>query len=153
MSNDERNTDGTFAPGNGGGPGRPRRAVELEYLGIVAGVVTLERWQRICEAAAVNAEAGDTAARAWLSKYLLGDTPPTLFELARRDSAGVTPDAELAAQLEMDSRTMAERLSLFGFGPDLTAFETAASAARTAESDAAGMRLLRKIKRQQAAAV
>jgi hypothetical protein len=136
----ERNSDGTFSTGNAGGPGRPRRAIELEYLAAVADACRPERWTRIVEAACVAAEAGDDKARQWLSKYLLGAEPPTLLALARRDVAGVSPDDELAAQLAVDSLTLSERLSQFGFGPDLTAFETAAAAARMADDIPAGVR-------------
>ena len=149
----ERNTDGTFSTGNAGGPGRPRRHVELEYLGMLADACTPERWQRIVEAACVAAEAGDTQARNWLSRYLLGDTPPTLFELARRDVAGVTADAELQAQVEMDSRSISERLMQFNFGPDLTPFEVAAAAARPADDVPDGVKRLRNVKRERPTAV
>ena len=137
---DERNTDGTFAAGNTAGRGRPRRQVELEYLGVLADACTPERWARIVEAACVAAESGDDKARQWLSKYLLGAEPPTLLALARRDVAGVSADDELQAQLAVDSLTLSERLSQFGFGPDLTAFETAACAARMADDIPAGVR-------------
>ena len=32
----DRNMNGTFAPGNPGGPGRPRRGVERQYLAAFA---------------------------------------------------------------------------------------------------------------------
>ena len=146
-----RNSDGTFSTGNAGGPGRPRRAIELEYLAAVADSCPPARWLRIVESACVAAEAGDDKARQWLTKYLLGAEPPTLLALARRDVAGVSADDELQAQHDIDSRTAGEML--MQFGPTLTAFERAASAERAAESVTDGMKLLRKIKREQAAAV
>jgi len=77
----DRNTNGTFAPGNPGGPGRPRRGVERQYLEAFAGAVTLDDWRAIIQRAVADAKAGDAKARDWLSKYLVGDEPLALVEL------------------------------------------------------------------------
>src|SRR5262245_16249980 len=69
-----RDENGRFAPGNEGGPGRPRRDRERTYLTALADVVPLDRWRLICERAATDAEAGDARARNWLGDFLL---PPT----------------------------------------------------------------------------
>ncbi len=67
----DRNAAGQFAQGNSGGPGRPRRAVEQEYLAILRETVPLDAWKAICERAAKDAKAGNPKAREWLSRYLL----------------------------------------------------------------------------------
>ena len=78
----DRNTNGTFAAGNPGGPGRPRRGVERQYLAAFAEAVSLDDWQAIIQRAVADAKAGDAKARDWLSKYLVGDEPLALVELA-----------------------------------------------------------------------
>ena len=68
-----RKTNGQFAKGNGGGPGRPPRDVEADYLTTLIATVTADRWRRIVARAADDAEAGDHRTREWLGKYLVGD--------------------------------------------------------------------------------
>ena len=46
MSESVRNGDGKFANGNPGGPGRPRRTVELEYLAALGESVSLADWRK-----------------------------------------------------------------------------------------------------------
>ncbi len=70
-----RNADGTFAPGNSGGPGRPARATERQYMAVVMAACDLETWQAIVERAVTDARNGDSTARAWLASYLLGKPP------------------------------------------------------------------------------
>jgi hypothetical protein len=50
-----RDAKGRFQRGHKGGPGRPKRATEAEYLDALKASVPLERWQRVIEAAAVAA--------------------------------------------------------------------------------------------------
>lgn len=66
-----RDEKGHFLPGNPGGPGRPPRAVESDYLRILAETVTVDYWKQICERARDNALTGDAKARQWLSEHLL----------------------------------------------------------------------------------
>jgi hypothetical protein len=96
MSNDTptngRKPDGTFAPGNPGGPGRPRRATETAYFRTLADTVTLEDWRAIVARAIDDAKAGDGKAREWLSRYTLGAEPTTLQALAAMEELGLTDD-------------------------------------------------------------
>ena len=62
-----------------GGPGRPRRDVELQYLKTFSQKVTPEVWAGIVEKAVELALKGEKDSRNWLSKYLLGDN--TVFAL------------------------------------------------------------------------
>ncbi len=69
----KRTPKGTFAPGTAGGPGRPPRPVEKDYLRALSDACPPDRWRRIVERAVGQAEAGDAQARAWLAKFLCGD--------------------------------------------------------------------------------
>src|SRR5215510_12540897 len=75
-----RNGAGQFAPGNPGGPGRPRRVAERDYLVTLTEECPPETWRAICRRAVADAKAGDSKARDWLSRYLLGNPAelPTL---------------------------------------------------------------------------
>jgi hypothetical protein len=44
-------SNGRFAVGNPGGPGRPRRAIEREYLAALSDTVSLGDWREIVERA------------------------------------------------------------------------------------------------------
>jgi hypothetical protein len=85
---------GRFAPGNPGGPGRPRRETERDYLRVMTEAVPLETWKAIVESAVRDAGQGDRAAREWLASYLMGrpeGTASTLHELAVEEAAGSDP--------------------------------------------------------------
>lgn len=94
---DGRDTAGRFAPGNPGGPGRPRRAVEADYLRALTDRLTPDAWGAIVDTAIDDARAGDAKAREWLTRYVLGDRPPSLFSLAVADAAG--DDADVDAEI------------------------------------------------------
>lgn len=95
--NSGRNENGRFAPGNPGGPGRPRRAVEQDYLAALGDAVTLSAWKKVVARALADAEAGDPRARDWITKHVIGDSPPRLIELAAREQRGETPAEEISA--------------------------------------------------------
>lgn len=86
-----RDRGGRFAQGNTGGPGRPPRPAELHYLRAISDACPLETWQEIVTKAVDLAKEGDVQARAWLSKYLCGDS-------SLRDSLPVPSTHELIAQ-------------------------------------------------------
>lgn len=69
-----REKNGQFANGNGGGPGRPKKKREKRYYEITQTACTFKDWRAIVKRAVDDAKKGDTAARKWLSDYLLG--PP-----------------------------------------------------------------------------
>jgi len=100
---DDRDQLGRFKPGNTGGPGRPRRCVEADYLAVLSDAVPLAVWRRIVETAALEAAAGDSRARAWLSAYLLGPVRgDALTRLAGVERAGVDPVAVAAYRAWVD---------------------------------------------------
>ena len=78
----DRGVNGRFAPGNAGGPGRPRRPVEETYLLAITTACPIETWERICAKAVEDALGGDPKAREWLARYLVrepeGGTPTLL---------------------------------------------------------------------------
>lgn len=78
----ERDAKGRFAKGNRGGPGRPKRDVERDYLAQVAACCPLSPFAKIVNKAVEQAIAGDHKARQWLSQYLLPD-PQTMREMAQ----------------------------------------------------------------------
>lgn len=70
----ERNEQGKFVKGNGGGPGRPKRSTEEKYLASLQSAVSVKDWRDIVDKAVFQAKRGDARARQWLSDYLIG--PP-----------------------------------------------------------------------------
>ncbi|MFH0802630.1 MAG: hypothetical protein V2A78_09655 [bacterium] len=90
MGKNDRDGRGRFGPGNKGGPGRPPRADEREYLTTLFCVCPLETWQAICEKAVEAAKAGDKEARKFLAGYLLPTTAEQ--ELYRRRAENPFPD-------------------------------------------------------------
>lgn len=101
----ERDERGRFVIGNPGGPGRPRREVEADYLKLTANVVTPKAWERIVRAALERAEGGDLKAAQWLSTLLLGANPPTLSDIAAGEMAGVDTTEHKAARLLGEAKT------------------------------------------------
>lgn len=67
-----RNPQGRFQPGTKGGPGRPPRATEENYLLALVDACPLTVWAEIVQKAVTDAREGDDRARAWLASYLLG---------------------------------------------------------------------------------
>ena len=86
LNGKDRNCNGQFAHGNPGGPGRPRRVAERDYLVTVTEACPPETWRAICRRAVEDALAGDSKARDWLSRYLLGNLAelPTLGAATRQ---------------------------------------------------------------------
>lgn len=75
---------GRFAKGNKVGPGRrPGTQVEMriQYMTRLVETVPIERWQKVCEKAIIQAEEGDARARSFLANYLVGK-PVTQVEIS-----------------------------------------------------------------------
>jgi hypothetical protein len=88
----ERLNNGQFAKGNKGGPGRPHRQTEREYLAVLRDTVSLEDWKEIIEKTVAQAKEGDARARQWLTNYLVGDQPAkALLDLAVDEELGYDP--------------------------------------------------------------
>jgi hypothetical protein len=96
----DRDANGRFRPGHPGGPGRPRRAVEADYLATLSDAVPLDRWRAIVARAVEDAEQGDAKARAWLTDHLIGKLAgDPLLMLAAAELAEFDPIAEQAEKL------------------------------------------------------
>jgi hypothetical protein len=102
MNNGRDAKSGQFTAGNPGGPGRPRRAVERQYLAALSDDITLDDWKDIVKAAVTAAKQGDGKARDWLTRFLVGSNPLSLTDLAADETA------ELGAERDIIER-MAKR--------------------------------------------
>lgn len=141
-----RQPNGTFAPGNPGGPGRPRRAVEADYLRTLADAVPQDTWREIVERAVIAAKNGDAAARTWLTRYLIGAEPDTLHRLAVLDALDVGSGDLVNADAER------ERLEATSYGIVPGSLEVifnnrAAAAAEAERLEAARVRAERRAAR------
>jgi hypothetical protein len=88
---------GRFTKGNRGGPGRPKRYIEREYLTALSEACPPAKWKKIVQKAVEEALDGDAKAREWLSGYLLGklsDRP--LSEIAADEYDGLSVEDEIA---------------------------------------------------------
>ena len=81
-----------MANGHGGarpGAGRKRKNTEqyqIHMREIMLGVVTPERWQRVCEVALSCAEDGNKDARAWLAPWVVGAVPQEVKHIGDADN-------------------------------------------------------------------
>jgi hypothetical protein len=89
--------------------GRPRRAIEREYLVVLADAVPLDTWREICQAAVETAKAGDPKARDWLARYLIGSQPLNLVALVADERAACSTEEEV--ERERRSRFQTRLLS------------------------------------------
>lgn len=68
-----RGAGGRFLPGQAPkSPGRPKREIERSYLDATIAGCTMQDWAEIVRVAVVDAKKGDSVAREWLSKHILG---------------------------------------------------------------------------------
>ena len=76
-----RDGKGRFTKGNPGGPGRPARATEEEYLLALRDTIPLERWQRMIEKIADHIEeTGSIRAFVALADRMLGKPAVTVHD-------------------------------------------------------------------------
>jgi hypothetical protein len=71
----ERDANGRFVKGNGGGPGRPKKEREQRYLEITLSACSFSDWRKIIKRAVADALDGDHQARSFLANYLVGPPP------------------------------------------------------------------------------
>lgn len=72
MSDLCRDDKGRFAPGNSGGPGRPKLSYEQECSKTLQDAVSQDDWLEIILRTLQDAKKGDHRSRQWLANYLLG---------------------------------------------------------------------------------
>ena len=107
-----RDNQGKFSKGNPGGPGRPRRAVEEDYLAALSDQLSIERWENIVSKAIEDAENGDHKARDWIARYALGPSPKVaemglqgalrLFQLAVDEAREKTVEEKIENRVAND---------------------------------------------------
>lgn len=102
-----RDPSGSFAAGNPGGPGRPPRQTEREYLDATAEVCDVAAWRDIVARAVRYAKAGDSNARMFIARYVLG-LPPGERTLLKPGPLDLNTAEELRAE--------ADRLEPTSFG-------------------------------------
>lgn len=85
------------------------RPIERDYLKTFADRITPEAWGEICDAALTAAKEGDAKAREWITRLVLGSEPMQLSALARRETMNVTPEAEIAGEIEYAHTNWMER--------------------------------------------
>jgi hypothetical protein len=71
---------GRFFPGHAGGPGRPRREVERQYLAALRDCVPITEWRKVVARALKDAKDGAAKAREWLVNYLMGKDPMAMLD-------------------------------------------------------------------------
>ncbi len=96
-----RDIKGRFASGNKCGKGRPRRAVERDYLAKLSDNITPYHFGLIVQKAVQDAIDGDYRAREFVTKHVLGDNPGTLHNLAAKEAVGVTVKHELVNEAHL----------------------------------------------------
>lgn len=85
-----RNEKGQFVKGHPGGPGRPRREVEAQYLNVMLGAVSESEWQKVVNAMIKQAQRGNVAAATWLGNYVQGK-PVERVDITSNDETIAAP--------------------------------------------------------------
>lgn len=99
----ERDMNGKFAKGNPGGPGRPHRQIEQDYLAAFSEVITREEWKEIIEKAVGQAKEGDPRARQWLTHYVIGPRQDKELEtIAIQEEMEIDPIARQVKEKKRD---------------------------------------------------
>jgi hypothetical protein len=102
IMSESHDAKGRFKKGHKGGPGRPRRVVELDYLLTLSDAVPPDRWRKIIERAIVDAENGDAKAREWIGNYLMGK--PSGDALERKSKADDYADRKERGELTFEEQ-------------------------------------------------
>ena len=100
----QRDRLGRFIQGSAGGPGRPARAIESDYLRALSDRLSLETWGEICDKAIEQAKEGEPKAREWLARYAIGAEPLSLLELAANEVIGLSSVYAVAAHIDKLTR-------------------------------------------------
>lgn len=117
-----RDARGRFAAGNPGGPGRPPRQTELDYLLATQAACTPEEWGLIVLRAKADALGGCPMARAFLARYLIGRDAPRMPVSDAEAASGLTPEALLAVGEGMMMQVVAEQVLERLHGPEWRAW-------------------------------
>ncbi len=148
MSDNGRDKHGRFQVGNAGGPGRPRRAIEREYIGAVSEAVSIDDWRGIISKAREDALAGDHQARQWLTHFLIGDERISLTQLAALEHLGLSADLEVAGLADMIQNPPSAWMA--NLGPEETPIDRALNLLNQ-ERQAQVERIEKEVERRKAA--
>ena len=107
------------------------RATQTDYLKTFADKITTDEWGHIVGKALALAKEGDKAAREWITRLVLTDSPMSLSGLARREALGVSSQDEVTAQIKLDHMSAMDILNKYD--GSATALKVA-EAAKIAES-------------------
>jgi hypothetical protein len=83
---------------------------------VIGEAVSLGDWREIVGRAVADAKAGDPKARGWLAKYLVGETPGQLLDLAAGDLLGRSTEdriAYTARRMQIEAVQAAKYAALF----------------------------------------
>ena len=123
----QRDRLGRFIQGSAGGPGRPARAIESDYLRALSDRLSLETWGEICDKAIEQAKEGEPKAREWLSRYAIGAEPLSLLELAANEALGLSSVYAVAARMDAlthpDERQVLNQIALGIASPEQRALQ------------------------------
>jgi hypothetical protein len=73
--------------------------VERQYLAVLSEIVSLADWREVVQAALQAAKKGDSRARDWLARHLLGEQPLALTDLAADEAVGVGRERDILERL------------------------------------------------------
>ena len=107
----ERGSDGRFTAGNNGGPGRPRRDTEREYLAAFQRALSAEDLEAVTRSVLECALAGNVAACRLLFEYAIGK-PTEKLEFQQVEEyrvAGVSPAEGMTQMLKRIQKATKER--------------------------------------------
>ena len=123
----QRDCQGRFVHGNQGGPGRPPRPTETAYLSALMDACPPATWRQVCNRAVQDAQNGDSRARDWLARYLVGEpaqSAPSLVVALTQAITGTDPVVEAIAKPRID------RESVINWSPGLDVEEAVAERIR-----------------------
>jgi hypothetical protein len=106
-----RDETGRWQPGTSGNPrGRPRRETEAAYREAILDAVPPERWRKLLEKVAADAEDGNRAALEFLGRHVLphvlgaSDAPKTPDEKVEIEVVFKRPSLLIDAQAELNGK-------------------------------------------------
>ena len=119
---EQRDCHGRFTQGNRGGPGRPPRPTETAYLSALMEACPPDTWRRVCERAVQDAQNGDSRARQWLARSLVGEPAlmaPTPVVALVHAITGTDPVVEAIAKPRIERESLGVLAPLIAGDPEV----------------------------------
>lgn len=76
------------------------RPVERDYITILADLITPDTWRDVVRETVELAKKGDSKAREWITRFVLGKNPDSLSALAMKEGLGIQVEDEIVAAAE-----------------------------------------------------